>query len=168
MNFRRYYFPGQIVFLTQVVKDRYAVFQKPEMVSLLRDTLHIVKEKHSFKMLAYVFLPDHFHLLIQPVGEYNFSQIMHAFKARFTRTYKRNQNISGQMNLWQKRFWDHIIRDEKDLEDHIHYIHYNPVKHGYVKEPLDWQFSSYQHWMSLGAYELNLVWDEPNNGSWGE
>ena len=168
MNFRRYYFPGQIVFITQVVKDRHTAFHNPVNITLLRDTLHTVNEKHKFTMLAYTFLPDHFHLLIQPTGESTFSQIMHAVKFRFTRAYKRKHKISEQLNFWQKRYWDHIIRDDKDLENHIHYIHHNPVKHGYVADPLDWIWSSYRQWIDRGAYVNSKDWKEPEVMKWGE
>jgi putative transposase len=134
MNIRRYYFPGQIVFITQVVKDRNPIFNDPKMVVLLKETLLNVKQLHSFSMLAYVYLPDHFHLLIRPTGESNFSQIMHSIKTNFTRHFKLITNHTGSISIWQKRFWDHVIRDEKDLENHIHYIHCNPVKHAYVED----------------------------------
>ena len=168
MNFHRYYYPEQIVFITQVVKDRHLIFQNQENVKLLRETLHIVQEKHNFKMLAYVFLPDHFHLLIQPKGNSNFSQIMHSLKFRFTRAYKQKMGLSEHLNFWQKRFWDHIIRDENDLENHIHYIHYNPIKHGYVHWPTEWKNSSYQEWVKIGAYEEVKEWEEPQALEWGE
>ena len=168
MNFHRYYSPGQIVFITQVVKDRQKVFTDVEMVRLLRDVIRTTKERFPFEMLGYVFLPDHFHILIRPEGNNNFSQIMHSLKGGFTSAYKRRTNFSGHMNFWQKRFWDHVIRDEKDFENHIHYIHYNPIKHGYVKNPSDWQNSSFASWEQRGVYGREIKWDEVLNGAWGE
>ena len=85
MNFHRYYIPGTAVFITQVVQNRQPVFRDPQMVELLRSILRTVKELHPFKVLAYVFLPEHFHILIQPTGESNFSQIMHSLKPNFTK-----------------------------------------------------------------------------------
>ncbi len=168
MNIRRYYFPGQIVFITQVVKDRTPIFLDDDMVKLLIYILRYVKVKHSFKMLAYVILPDHFHLLIQPNDKSNFSQIMHSLKSRFTRAFKKKKNITDHLNLWQRRFWDHIIRNEQDFENHFHYIHFNPIKHGYVDLPQDWINSSYQQWVKRGVYTSNEIWQEPENGVWGE
>ena len=168
MNIRRYYFPGQIVFITQVVKDRTPIFLDEDMVNLLNNNLRYVKGKHSFKMLAYVFLPDHFHLLIQPNDKSNFSQIMHSLKSRFTRAYKKKNNITDHLNLWQRRFWDHIIRNEQDFENHFHYIHFNPIKHGYVDLPQDWINSSYQQWVKRGVYTSTEIWQEPESGVWGE
>jgi len=99
MNFHRFYSPEQIVLITQVVKDRIPIFQNIENINLLRNTLHIIQENHTFEMLAYVFLPDHFHLLIQPKGNSNFSQVMHSLKFRFTRAYKRKFGIIDPLNL---------------------------------------------------------------------
>jgi len=168
MDIRRYYYPGQIVFITQVVKDRKPVFNNPEMVKLLRETLVNVKTLHPFEMLAYVFLPDHFHILIRPVAESNFSQIMHSVKFNFSNVYKQRTNHIGSLSFWQKRFWDHVIRDEFDLENHIQYIHYNPVKHGYIGDPQSWLNSSYSVWQERGLYDDLLAWVEPPKGSWGE
>jgi len=132
MNFKRYYQENQIVFITQVVKDREPAFAQPILASLLLRSWHRTQERIPFRMLAYVILPDHFHILIQPIGSVNFSQIMHSLKLSFTNSYKRLINGQAPFTFWQKRFWDHVIRSELDLENHIHYIHFNPVKHGYV------------------------------------
>ena len=140
------------------------------MVQLLRSTLRTVKELHPFTMLAYVFLPEHFHILIQPTGESNFSQIMHSLKPNFTKQYKRltGKTESESFKFWQKRFWDHVIRDEHDLENHLHYIHYNPVKHGLIADPRNWVDSSYMEWEMRGLYSKELNWEEPNDSLWGE
>lgn len=137
MNIRRYYIPGSAVFITQVVQNREPIFRNPDYLHLLREVLHKVKALHPFLMLGYVFLYDHFHLIIQPMGEDNFSDIMHSFKPNFTKEYKKLLGLSPaqSMKFWQKRFWDHVIRDDRDFENHLHYIHFNPVKHGYVRDP---------------------------------
>jgi len=82
----------------------------------------------------------------------NFSKIMHSIKRNFTINFKHFYNIEASGSLWQRGFWDHIIRDEKDLESHLDYIHWNPVKHGYVKQPEDWEQSTYQFWCKKGFY----------------
>src|SRR5687768_17822578 len=89
MNFRRYYIPGSAVFITQVIQDRDPIFRDPKNVSLLRKILYNVKQLHPFSMLGYVFLPDHFRVIIQPTGESNFSDIMHSLKSNFTKEYKK-------------------------------------------------------------------------------
>ena len=152
MNLRRYYRPKAIVFITQVVQDRMLVFVDEVHLALLRSALQRVKALHPFSMLGYVFLPDHFHMLIKPTGSSNFSQIMHSFKTNFARAHKRSQGISGSLKFWQRRFWDHIIRDEADLFRHLDYIHYNPVKHQLVSKPENWDHTSFVLWRERGLY----------------
>ena len=170
MNFRRYYIPGSAVFITQVVQDRKAIFHDPKYLNLLLEILQSVKELHPFVMLGYVFLLDHFHMIIQPMGEGNFSTIMHSLKSNFTREYKKRIGLlpSQSMKFWQKRFWDHVIRDDKDLENHLHYMHFNPVKHGLVTDPRDWKNSSYVEWEKQGLYPPAFKWNEPKDINWGE
>jgi putative transposase len=169
MNIKRYYIPGRAVFITQVVEGREPIFRNPEMVVLLRQILHNVKALHPFIMLGYVFLYDHFHLLIQTTGADNFSDIMHSLKPNFTKEYKKRMGFSaGQsMKFWQKRFWDHVIRNERDLENHLNYIHYNPVKHGYINDPRQWKDSSYIEWEKRGLYPAPLLqWEESKETDW--
>ena len=170
MNFRRYYIPGSAVFITQVVQYREPVFHDSQNVRLLREILRNVKELHPYAMLGYVFLPEHFHVIFQPTEDSNFSDIMHSLKPNFSKEYKKLVGLSPSqfMKFWQKRFWDHIIQDDRDLENHLHYIHYNPIKHGYVKDPRDWNDSSYLAWEKRGLYPARFDWDEPKNMNWGE
>ena len=161
MDYLRYYIPNSLVFITQVVHDRAPIFASPEYVSLLRSILHIAKEKYPFHMLGYVFLPDHFHMLIKPGPGITHSRIMHSIKPAFTREYKQALGITGTMYFWQRRYWDHIIRDEADLERHLDYIHYNPVKHGYVAKPEDWIDSSFCQWQQRGSYPARWGWSLP-------
>lgn len=85
-------------------------------------------------------MPEHLHLIIE-AGDIPISKIMHDFKLSFSAYYrKRNNMLSGK--VWQLRFWDHIIRNQKDLNRHIDYIHYNPVKHGLTNRPFDYANTS--------------------------
>jgi putative transposase len=170
MNFRRYYIPGPAVFITQVVQEGAPVFRDLNRLELLLGILQNVRELHPFLLLGYVFLFDHFHLIIQPTGESNFSDIMHSLKPNFTREYKNLLGIPSSQTLkfWQKRFWDHVIRNDRDFENHLHYIHCNPVKHGYLKDPRDWKYSSYIEWEERGLYPPAFHWDEPKDMDWGE
>jgi REP-associated tyrosine transposase len=170
VNFHRYYIPGSAIFITQVVQNREPVFREINHLSLLLEILHNVKELHPFVTLGYVFLFDHFHIIIQPSGESNFSDIMHSLKPNFTREYKNLLGIPSSLPIkfWQKRFWDHVIRNDKDFENHLHYIHFNPVKHGYVNHPREWKYSSYMEWGERGLYPSGLKWEEPKDIDWGE
>ena len=160
-DIRRYYVPNAIVFITQVVQDRKPIFKNERYLELLRSTLRRAKELHPFSMLGYVFLYDHFHLLIRPTGKSNFSQIMHSLKPNFTKAYKQSMGTTDSIKFWQRRFWDHIIRDEDDLKRHIDYIHYNPVKHGFAECPEDYAHSSYRYWLEQGYYECGWGHSEP-------
>jgi putative transposase len=113
-------------------------------------------------LIAYVIMPDHFHWLIKlPQESPNFSKILLSFKGNFTYQYKKIHNIPTSLNLWQRRFWDHIIRDEKDLIIHLDYVHWNPVKHGLVTEPEQWSQSSFKTWVDNGYYESEWGGEEP-------
>jgi putative transposase len=158
VNIRRYSVPNAIIFVTQVVADRTPVFSHPEHVALLRAMLHKTKEHHPFVMLAYVFLPDHFHLLLRPTSESTITTIMHSLKPNFTKRYKAALGVVGSMRFWQPRFWDHIIRDEEDLHRHLDYIHYNPVRHGLIDRPEAWPHSSFAVWKERGAYADGWGW----------
>ena len=162
MNIRRYYVPNTFIFITQVVHQRSPVFANDTYLNLLRAKMHAVKELHPFSMLAYVFLPDHFHFMIRPTGASNFSQIMKSIKINFVYDYKQVLGINDTMKFWQKRFWDHIIRDEEDFERRLDYTHYNPVKHGYATRPEDWPHSSFLYWKEKGVYPDRWGWSLPD------
>ena len=171
MNIRRYYVPNAIVFITQVVDRRIPIFQQQPPLDLLLATLREVKRLHPFTMLGYVFLLEHFHLLLRPTGASNFSDIMHSLKPNFTKEYKKLVGVTGSMKFWQKGFWDHLIRDEDDLRRHLDYIHYNPVHHSLVEKPEAWVHSSYRHWQQHNVYPQQWGWSLPasvTNYDWGE
>ncbi|MCC9078454.1 transposase [Litorilinea aerophila] len=161
MSIRRYYVPNSIVFITQVVAHRTPVFAQPAFVDLLREHLRKTQQYHPFVLLAYCFLPDHFHIMLRPTGNSTFSDIMHSLKPNFTKAYKNLQGISGNMKFWQKGFWDHVIRNEEDFCRHLDYIHYNPVHHGLVQRPEEWPHSSYVYWQARGAYPERWGWSLP-------
>ena len=161
MNIRRYYVPHAIYFLTIVTYKRKPIFADETNLDIFIQTLKAVKDIHPFSMLAYAFLPDHFHLLIKPDISTNVTKILHSVQRNFTINLKKEKDIGQQLHLWQHRFWDHVIRDEADLEQHFDYIHYNPVKHGYVPKPEKWQFSSYQYRLEKGLYPEGWGYTEP-------
>jgi putative transposase len=112
------------------------------------------KKLHKFDIVAYCILPDHFHWIID-LHDTNgdFSKIMHSVKLNFSRHWRKNNPSSPPRRIWQARFWDHVIRDEKDLSRHIDYIHWNPVKHMIVMQPNAWIASSFQFHLSRGFYD---------------
>jgi putative transposase len=113
-----------------------------------------VKSSSGFAMNAYVIMDDHFHWLIKP-GEHHFSSIMQSVKPRFVHRYKKAIDQKNNATLWQRRFWDHVIRNSEDLHRHMDYIYYNPVKHRYVLKPLDYKWSSFNTHVKMGNYAAN-------------
>jgi putative transposase len=162
-NFRRYYVPEAMYFIVAVTRDRRPIFADEANVDLLYRMLRRVKRIKPFTLFAHSFIPDHINLLLKPTGEANISRIMLSLKRSFTLAYKQLHGIEMSLSLWQPRFWDHVIRDEDDLKRHVDYIHYNPVKHGFVKCPEDYAHSSYRYWLDRGYYELGWGHSEPHN-----
>ena len=115
---------------------------------------------------AWVLMPDHFHTIIE-VGAQDISDILHRFKITYSRRYR---DVDGPGRVWQNRFWDHIIRDESEYRHFMDYIHYNPVKHGFVKSPSDFEHSSFRRWCENGAYESDWGTTEKMvfDGEYGE
>ncbi len=132
-----------------------------------------IRKDHPFKTRALVIMPDHLHCIWElPENDDNFCIRWQKIKSNFTNKVKnKNINLSknkqGEYNLWQRRFWEHFIRDEKDLVNHIHYIHYNPVKHGLVKRVADWPYSSFHRYVQEGL--LTREWgSDQDEGEFGE
>jgi len=147
----RYYHPGQVYFVTTVTHKRARILS--DNAGLLWRAIEKVKDETDFQIMAWVIMPDHFHFIIDPKDQ-NLSNIMRRIKLSFAHAYRPNASLyRGQ--IWQRRFWDHIIRNEKDLNNHTDYIHYNPVKHGLTKNPFDWQYSSIQQYLENGYYSLD-------------
>jgi putative transposase len=162
-NFKRYYIPNALVFITTVTLNRTAIFAVSENAQLLLKTMQDARQVHPYHLLSYVILPDHVHMIMQASPEATFSGIMSAIKMHFTKNYKAMHDIQHPLTLWQGRFWDHIIRDDLDLARHMDYIHYNPVKHGYAAAPGDWAHSTFRYWSDKGCYLPDWGAQEPDN-----
>ncbi len=153
-RYHRFYLPNHPVFITCVTYDRVKLFASRENLDLLWRVVQKTRERHPFNLSAYAILPDHFHWLVElPEEQPNFSTVMQQFKWKFTVEYRKIHEVEPGFSPWQKRFWDHVIRDERDWENHIDYIHWNPVKHGLVGKPEDWEQSSFREWVKEGYYE---------------
>ena len=152
VRIRRWYVANAIYFVTAVTYHRQPLFADEANLDLLRQTMRYAKQYHPFHMRAYVFLPDHFRLLIHiPIGT-NISKLMQSIQRNFTRNLKSARGVGSPVRLWQRGFWDHVIRNERDLERHFDYIHYNPVKHGLVRHPGDYPHSSFGEYVRRGWY----------------
>jgi putative transposase len=164
-NFRRFYVVDSIVFITCVTFERNHHLEYRQDLDIFWQTLRNAQKIHPFHLLAYVVLPDHFHWHLQVKdSRVTFSDVMHCFKRNFTKNFKKAHDIRGNVHLWQERFWDHIIRNELDLERHFDYIHWNPVKHQYVFTPGEWPESSLHYWIRKGYYPASWMdYNEPAN-----
>jgi putative transposase len=162
---RRLYVPNALYFITGVTQDRAPVLADPADMDLFRSTIRRVKEYHPFEMRAFVFLHEHFHVLVYVPAITNVSKLLQSVQRNFTRNYKREHGITHSVHLWQRGFWDHVIRNDDDLANHFDYIHYNPIKHGYVTKPEEYVHSSFLEYVRRGWYEIGWGHVEPENVS---
>ena len=150
-------------FVFHITYCRRPLFKDPRNIDLLRNAIAKVKTKQPFKILAAVILPDHLHFIWQlPPDDSDYSQRISRLKVLFTRTYKAKNKLNLEISasrykhresdVWQRRFWEHTIRNETDLQQHLDYIHYNPVKHELVSCPHLWSYSSFLRWVKKGRY----------------
>ncbi len=163
-NYRRMYVPGGTYFFTIVTYQRQLIFANPQNISLLRKAITTVKNEMPFTIIGAVVLPDHLHFIWQlPPGDSAYSKRIGKMKVLFTQSLseksEQENSISRikhrESNIWQRRFWEHSIRDETDLEKYLNYIHYNPVKHKLVSCPHLWQYSSFHSWVKNKRLDNN-------------
>ena len=163
-NIRRYYKEGQVYFITCVTHNRKRLLIRN--IDLFWESISAVKKKLIFDILSWVIIPDHFHMIIDPKDS-NLSDIVKRIKLSFSKKYSFEQkSITG--HIWQYRFWDHIIRDQKDLNKHLDYIHYNPVKHNLVKTPFEYEFSSLEKYKDYYSEDWGAKEKLEFDGEFGE
>lgn len=163
MKYRRSRAAGGTYFFTLVTHRRRRFLCEPENISHLREAFRHVMSRHHFTVDAFVLLPDHLHCIwTLPEGDCDFSTCWRLIKSAFTcvcdESYRGTASSSrkrkSEQAVWQRRFWEHQIRDEIDLRQHVEYIHYNPVKHVLVDAPKDWAYSSFLRYVRKGIYDL--------------
>ena len=161
-RYRRCYQPGGNYFFTLVTHQRRPIFANPEKIERLKTAINKVKKKYPFSLNAIVVLPDHLHCLWRlPENDKDFSTRWRLIKRYFSMQMNTLVNHRKEKEVWQRRFWEHTIRDEDDWQKHMDYIHYNPVKHRLVQTPGDWQHSSFNYWVEKGFYEKNWGLTQP-------
>jgi len=156
MRYRRAGVSGASYFFTVNLAERSRMLLV-DHADVLRAVIREVQSRHPFQIDAMVVLPDHLHAIwTLPKNDKDFSTRWMLIKSGFSRRLpageQRNKSRAGkgERGVWQRRFWEHWIRDEKDYERHVDYIHYNPVKHGYVTRPVDWPHSSIHRFIARG------------------
>jgi putative transposase len=139
------------------------VHRKPLLVQhsdLFIKAVKKARDKADFQITAWVILPDHVHMILNvPNGDT--SKIMQIIKLSFSGQYKCKTGITG--SIWQRRYWDHIIRSTEDMNRHIDYIHYNPVKHGLVDSLKEYSLSSFRKFCREGLYDWNWIENSNND-----
>jgi len=173
-DYRRWYVPGGTYFFALVTYRRHRLFQSPLARQILGEVLREIRAEQPFDVVAMVLLYDHLHTVwTLSRGDADYSTRWKRLKASFTRRWLQaggqefpisaSRKARGERGIWQRRFWEHTELEEADLEAHVDYIHYNPVKHGYVQRACDWPLSSFRRYVDLGQYDANWGSVEPES-----
>ena len=173
MQYRRADVKGGTYFFTVNLAERKNTLLIDE-IDKLRDVLNRVKKRHPFKLDAMVVLPEHLHAIMTlPQADSDYATRWMLIKAGFSRQLPPHERVSksrakkGERGIWQRRYWEHLIIDECDYERHVDYIHYNPVKHGYVQRATDWRYSTIHDYIAKGIVDSH--WggvEDDREGAW--
>jgi putative transposase len=170
-NYRRNFVPGGSYFFTVNLADRRERLLT-ENISCLRNAFRYTRTRHPFTIEAIVILPDHLHVIWSlPEGDADFAVRWRLIKSSFTRALPSGEPISqsrasrGERGIWQRRYWEHTLRDEDDFARHVDYINFNPVKHGHVRRVKDWPYSSFHRMVRLGVYPEDWAGDAGQDGA---
>ncbi len=165
-QYRRNWHPGGTFFFTVNLAQRRDTDLLVRHVDLLRHAVRTTKLAHPFDIVAWVVLPDHMHAVwTLPPDVTDYALRWRAIKAIFSRGLPATETTTatrlsrGERGIWQRRFWEHTIRDARDLENHVNYVHYNPVKHGHAALPAEWPLSSFHRYVRDGLLPSNWTTD---------
>jgi putative transposase len=161
-NYRRNRVAGGSYFFTVNLADRTSTLLV-DHIDVLRNAIRYTRERHPFTVDAMVVLPDHLHAVwTLPIDNAEYALRWRLIKTMFSRGLPRNENNTvsrmnkGERGIWQRRYWEHTIRDDLDFSRHVDYVHINPVKHGYAARVQDWPHSSFHRYVKDGA--LSIDW----------
>jgi putative transposase len=167
--------PGGTWFFTVNLAERRGKRLLVERIDLLRTAFRDVKLKRPFLMEAFVILPNHLHCIwTLPPNDTDFASRWGLIKSQFSRGIEKRERISqsrskrGERGIWQRRFWEHLIRDDEDFNRHVDYIHWNPVKHGFAHCVADWPHSSFHDYVRRGLYQENWGGEDLADSEVGE
>ena len=153
-NFKRYFEKNIAYFVTSVTNNRKHIFTSEKNIIFLLLNIEYFKTILDYKIFAFCILSDHFHFIIQPLGQYNLSYMMKMIKGTFSRKLNKISNSTG--HIWQKRFYDEGLRNESMLINKIEYIHNNPIKHNLATDLDKFKYSSYQYYFNNKTHVLNV------------
>lgn len=160
MKYKRIFIENSYIHVVVVTYKRNCILIKN--INLLRKSFENAKHFFDFEIVAICVLPDHFHLILNPKNINEYPKIITAIKYYFSRrlndvgveTPTYGYKNKGEKGIWQRRYFEHTIRDEEDLHRHLDYIHYNPVKHDYAQKVKDWEFSSFDKFVKMKNYDI--------------
>jgi putative transposase len=170
---------GGTYFITIVTYQRRPILTRPDNVMLLREIIGSVKNQYPFSIDAWVLLPDHMHCIWSlPDGDRDFSKRIGLIKSGFSKQVKpefrfnhcasESRHKHRESTIWQRRFWEHTILDERDFRQHMDYVHFNPVKHGLVQRVVDWPYSTFHRYVQQNVYPPDWAGDAQIDGNFGE
>jgi putative transposase len=170
MRYRRAHVGGGTYFFTVNLAERSRTLLV-DHADVLRSVMREVKVRHPFHIDAIVILPEHLHAIwTLPRGDRDTPMRWALIKAGFSRRISHGERITvsraskGERRIRQRRYWEHLIRDERDYERHVDYIHFNPVKHGHVNRAVDWPYSSIHRYIASGVVDRNWGGDGREDG----
>ena len=174
-SYRRNFIAGASFFFTVNLAERRQRLLT-QHIDVLRTAFRETRRRHPFTIDAVAVLPDHLHAVwTLPQGDADFATRWRLIKSSFSRSLPAGERISnsraakGERGIWQRRYWEHTIRDESDFARHIDYVHINPIKHGYVTRVRDWPHSSFHRMVKLGIYPEDWAGDvSSHDGTFGE
>ncbi len=158
-NYRRAFVPGGTWFFTVNLLQRRGNDLLVREIATLRRVVRDVRKRYGFHINAWVVLPDHLHcVLTLPPGDSDFSLRWRLIKSGFSRAMPKTETLSavrkaaGERGIWQRHYWEHLIRDELDYRRHVDYVYVNPLKHGLVQCVVDWPYSTFHRDVAAGIY----------------
>lgn len=161
-DYHRILQPGGCWFFTHVLHHRHGNDLLIRHIKQLHEAVQHVRHKHPFRIHGWVVLPDHFHCLISlPEGDSDYPLRWRLIKSRFSQALPKTEMIDevrlrrGERGIWQRRYWEHTIRDQRDFNNHMDYIHINPLKHGLVQRVRDWPYSTFHRCVDRGMYPVD-------------
>ena len=160
MNYKRVFVPNSYVHLIVVAYNRKDIFV--ENIELLRASFKNAKQHFGFDIIAICVLPNHIHMILNPDNIKEYPKIITSIKYHFSKYYDVGVETptygyvnKGEKGVFQRRYFEHTICSQEELNNHINYVHYNPVKHGYVKCVKDWVYSSFHKFVENKLYYEN-------------
>jgi putative transposase len=173
-NYRRARVPGGTNFFTAALARRGGRLLV-DHIGHLRAAVRLTRRERPFRIDAMVILPDHLHAVwTLPPGDDDFPTRWMLIKTRFTRAIPPGEPVrpsraaKRERGIWQRRYWEHLIRDEADYRAHVDYCHFNPVKHGLAAHPGDWPYSSFHRDLCAGLYLPAWAAEPPGTARDGE